>query len=378
MSGKKSRGKRVALLIHPLHIYGGAEYELKVITKLFPDATIFTAWYDEHFVKEHFPDCKIVTSFLQYLPAKNKLHKEYIPLLQYGYRVLNFKGFEKIIILSDGFEKFISPPKETKKVLIVMTPPRFLWLKTRSLKGSKRILYRVYRKLLQRFLHPIWKRADQKAAQQFNNIYSISKEVQERVAKFYGVHSEILYPPVDIDAIKFNPMLENREDWYLYFGRVESYKGVELLIRTAISHQFKVKIAGKGGDLEKMKGLIGELGGDDYVEMLGYVSNEEKTDLLFKCKALIYPVRDEDFGIVPIEANAAGCPVVAFNGGGVKESIVDGVTGVFFTDFTVEGLKDGIDRIKTAGINPEKCLEQAQLFKKESFESKLMTIVNNL
>lgn len=372
------RGKRVAILVHPLHVHGGAEYHLKVISDLFPDATIFTAWYDEEFVQKYFPGRKIKASFIQNLPNKSKYAQLYIPLQPFAYKLFNFDQFHKVIILSDGFEKNIKVGPGVKILLEVLTPPRFLWLESRSTQRSNKISYKIYKKFLEKALHSKWRKIDKTAASKADIVLANSHDVQSRIAKFYGLHSEVLYPPVETSDIPFNPMLGNRKDWYLYFGRVETYKGVELLIRTCIAFGHKLKVAGSGADLERMKQLTIELGGANLIEIMGYVTEKQKKQLLFECKALIYPVKDEDFGIVPLEASAAGAPVVAFRGGGVKETVLDGKTGVFFDQFDIESLNNAIKRVDQAGINPDNCLAQANSFKKETFESKFMTFFNNL
>jgi glycosyltransferase involved in cell wall biosynthesis len=372
------RGKNVALIIHPLDRHGGAEKHLKVISDLYPDATIFTAWYDPEFVKGFFGDRKIEATFMQSFPHKKKFSQEYTPLLPFAYRSIDLSGFKKVLVLSDGFEKVLKIPKGTKLAIEVLTPPRFLWMETRSTQQSSKLSYKLYNRFLKQRLHRRWKKLDTDSVKKADLLLANSIDVQARISRFYGVHSEVLYPPVEIEDFELNPNVNDRENWFLYFGRIETYKGVEIAVRACITAEKKIKIAGKGADLERIKDIVRSLNGDSYVEFLGFVSEEEKKELYRKAKALVYPVKDEDFGIVPLEASASGCPVIAFNGGGVKETVIDNKTGILFKEYTVNSLRDALDRIDHVGISSEDCAKQANKFKREVFESKLLTFMNGL
>jgi glycosyltransferase involved in cell wall biosynthesis len=164
----------------------------------------------------------------------------------------------------------------------------------------------------------------------------------------------------------------------LYLGRVEEYKGVELMIRAVAKSKKKLKVAGTGSALEDMKRLVKELNAEDNIEFLGYVEDSLKGELIYNCKGLIFPVRDEDFGIVPVEANAAGCPVLAYKGGGVLETIVDGKTGLFFSEYTVESLSKALDEWDEYHFDAEDCLNQSQKFSFEVFQNNILNIVNEI
>jgi len=164
----------------------------------------------------------------------------------------------------------------------------------------------------------------------------------------------------------------------LYVGRVEKYKGVDLMVKSCINAKTKIKIAGKGSFLEELKKIVRDLNGEGFVEFLGYVDNEQKADLLFNCKALIFPVKDEDFGLVPIEANAAGTPVLAFAGGGVLETVIDGVTGKFFKEYSSFALEQELKKWHTYSFDPNECKKQSQKFSFDVFENKMLYLTNEL
>jgi glycosyltransferase involved in cell wall biosynthesis len=367
--------EKIALVVHPLVLWGGGEYYLRVLSDLLPTAPIYTAWYNPSFVNNHFPDRRIMASHLQKLPLKKRFSRELIPLLPKAYKKFDFSGFKLVIVVSDAFEKNLTIANNTKVWLHILTPPRFLWLENRASQASKRITYRLYKSLFEHKLHQKWQKIDIEATRRADFITSISNTVAQRVKRFYNLDSEVLYPPVELYNHNQNTKPLPREDWFLYFGRIEAYKGIELAIRACIRLKKKLKVAGTGSDAERLKTIANEMNGSNYIQFIGFVSEEEKWDLYRRCKALIYPVKDEDFGIVPVEANSAGTPVIAYAGGGAIETIMDGETGFLFRDYSVDALCKKMTAIKSMSIDKEVCRNQAQLFSRDIFEGKVISIV---
>jgi glycosyltransferase involved in cell wall biosynthesis len=368
----------IALVCHPLHQWGGGEYHLKVLCDVFQRASILTAWYDPSFIGTHFPGRRIVSSHLQKLPIKKPLAQELIPLLPTAYRSMNLLDFKFAIILSDGFEKNVRAGPCTRVWMHVLTPTRFLWMENRATKFSKKLTFKLYKYLFEKPLHTRWRRIDRNAALRADFVTSNSQDVKERVRQFYGIDSTVLYPPVELKEARFNPDWQSRKKWYLYLGKVEAYKGVELAIRTCARTGRLLKIAGHGSDVNRLKQLTGALKASDLVQFLGFVDKQKKWELYNKCRAVLYPVRDEDFGIVPVEANAAGAPVIAYRGGGVKETIVDQKTGVFFKDFTVYALFAAMEQLDRTVIHPQDCAVQAKKFSRELFEESVRKRTENI
>jgi glycosyltransferase involved in cell wall biosynthesis len=367
--------EEIALVVHPLFLWGGGEYYLRVLSALLPAAPIYTAWYDPSFTKKHFPDRRIVASHLQKLPLKKRFYRELIPLLPQAYKKFDLNNFKLVIVVSDSFEKNLTIGENTKVWLHILTPPRFLWLENRASQTSNKITYRLYKSLLKNKLHQKWKKLDIEATRRADFITSISNTVAQRVKRFYNLDSEVLYPPVELYSHKQNTKPLPREEWFLYFGRIEAYKGVELAIRSCIELKKKLVVAGTGSDVERLKSIVCEMNGTNYIQFIGFVSEEEKWDLYRRCKALIYPVKDEDFGIVPVEANSAGAPVIAYAGGGATETIVDGETGFLFKDYSVDALSEKMTIIKSLNIDQKVCRHQAQRFSRDIFEGKVISIV---
>jgi glycosyltransferase involved in cell wall biosynthesis len=382
---RKEEGTRVAIVSEPLFKHGGAEIHLKHILDAFPNSELFTAYYDEEFVEKFFPNVKINHSFMQHLPARDKLRHLYLLFQPLAYRFFKFKNFYVVVSLSIAFSKFVKP-KNIKHVNICMSPPKFLWQKesrtlkdAKQLEGLNRSLFKIYDFFSKTFLEKILRKWDRNAARRCDKIAAISEVVKKRVKKYYDMDADVIYPPVEVRRIQGLRKMNRKENWFFYLGRVERYKGVELAIKAAVKAQVPLKIAGMGDDFENMRDLVKKLNAKGLVKFLGYVTDEEKFNLLARSKALIFPVRDEDFGIVPVEANASGTPVIAFRQGGVVETISEDnpKTGVFFDKYKVNELAKILKKFKSENYDPDNCRKQADNFASEIFVYKLQNYVKD-
>jgi glycosyltransferase involved in cell wall biosynthesis len=373
----KIKDLKVAIVADELQYWGGAQDNILAFSKVFPNSTIYTSIYEDEVLEKHFQGKEVKASFIQKMPFEKKLRQEYFLLYPLAFKMLNLKNYDLVISVSSAFAKFVKSPKGVKHFLYCLTPPRYLWLENRSQNSGEKFSFKIY-SMLKPFLHSIWRRKDKVAAQSADMVATNSKEVASRVKEFYELDAKVLYPPVEMEYLKFNPNYETRKDWFLYIGRVEKYKGVDLMVEACINAKKSLKIAGKGSYLEDLKSLVEKLGGQEYIEFLGYVDDEQKADLLFNCKSLIFPVKDEDFGIVPIEANAAGCPVLAFAGGGVLETILDGETGKLFKEFSPSCLEAELSKWDEYTFDIKKCKENAERFSFKVFESKMFFLTNEI
>ncbi|MBD3329584.1 glycosyltransferase [Candidatus Dojkabacteria bacterium] len=372
---------KVAIVTDQLNRWGGAEYMVRVISDVFPQAPIYTSVADKDFVDTNFPDKQIKKTFVQLLPFRKRLHDEYIPLYPVAFRLLNFKKYDVVISVSAAFSKFIKTGRRTKHLSICLTPPRFLWSpKTRSKSKENKFTYKIYKALFENRMHERLRKQDKRAIERADKVVSISEEVAKRVKKHYRVDSDVIYPPVEVSEIEPNTDIKVRGECFLYFGRVETYKGVELAIKACIAAEKKLIVAGTGSDLQRMQELVMQHQAENLIKFEGFVSESKKISLFQKSRALIYPVRDEDFGIVPVEANAAGCPVIAYRGGGVVETLSENNprTAVFFDDYTEEALEKILRNFGRYKIIPQNCRKQANNFAREIFEYKIKTLVEDI
>lgn len=381
----KQNEYRIAVVADPLFKYGGAEKHLKAILKAFPKSTLFTAFCDKDFVKEYFPNVEIKTSFMQYIPGKFKF-RYFLQLFQpIAYRSFRYNEYDCILSISIAFAKYTRG--DIPHINICMSPTKFFWEKggrsikdSKQLKGINRFLYNFYAMFQGSVLERIWQNWDKGAAQSADRMIAISKVIQKRIKKYYERDSDVVYPPVDVKEIIEATRLKRKENWFLYLGRVETYKGVELAIRACVDAKVPLKVAGIGDDLDRMKDLVKELNAKGYVRFLGFVSHEEKLDLLAKTKGLIFPVKGEDFGIVPVEANAAGTAVIAYRDGGVVETIsdVNPKSGVFFDKYDYKSLSKILKKFDGRVYKSENCRKQATDFAEEIFIYKIKRYVEDV
>lgn len=380
----KKNEYRVAIVVDPLFKYGGAEKELQSILKAFPNSTLFTAFYDNDFVKKYFPNIEVKASFMQYMPGKFKLRYVLQLVQPLAYRSFKYSGYDCILSMSIGFAKYTNG--NVPHIDICLSPTKFFWEKDgRSLKsneqlsGINRVMYRFYSFFEDTGLERLWKKWDKNAARNVDRMIAISKVVQKRISKYYERDSDVIYPPVDVKDIIKSTKNSRKENWFLYLGRIETYKGVELAIRAAVDARVPLKVAGVGDDLDRMKDLVKELNAKGYVKFLGFVSDEEKIDLLSRAKALVFPVNGEDFGIVPVEANAAGTPVIAYRDGGVVETVSDTnpKTGVFFDKYDYKALSKVLKNFDGRAYRGDNCRKQASEFAEEIFIYKLQRYVED-
>jgi glycosyltransferase involved in cell wall biosynthesis len=213
---------------------------------------------------------------------------------------------------------------------------------------------------------------DYKQAQKVDYFIANSKEVAARIKKFYRRDSKVIYPPVSLPKTAD----VKKEDYYFIVSRIVGGKGLDIAIEAALKAGFKLKIAGSpAGYYFEHDKLTKQAHGK--VEFLGQVSNEELSKLYKGAKAFLALSKDEDFGITPVEAMLCGTPVVAFNGGGYKETVIDGKTGIFFDESNAESLIKAIKKLEKMSIDPQVCKKQAEKFSKERFKHEIEDFVNS-
>lgn len=377
---------KVAVVTDPLYKRGGAEDHIRGILQAFPKAQIFTAYHDPKFTSDYYPHVKIHHSSMQYLPKKFELKYPYMVFLPGAYRSFKFDKFDIVVSISISFAKFVKT-KNIPHVNICMSPPKFLWQKEgRTLKskdkltGLNKFLFGIYGSVIEPSLEKKWRKWDKEAAQKCTKIAAISNVVKERIKKYYDVDADVIYPPVDTKPLQASKAINRKENWFLYSGRVETYKGVKLAIQACVKAGVPLKVVGKGDDLDAMVALVQKLNAKGLVKFLGYVSDEEKFDLMSRAKALLFPVRHEDFGITPVEANASGTPVIAFREDGVLETISEEnpKTGIFFDEYKVDALAKILKNFKSSDFLPDNCRKQASNFASEIFVYKLQNYVKDV
>ena len=362
---------KIAIVHDYIKEFGGAERVLKVLCEIYPDAPIYTAFYDKHSTAyPHFKDKKIVSSWFNLLPFSSKLASPLRFLTPLIWGSFNFKDYDVVISSASWYIAKGFGGRKPIEVCYCHTPPRWLYGYSTSVNFQKFAIVRVYALIVGHFLRLY----DYKRAQKVNYFIANSKEVKERIKKFYRRNSTVIYPPVSLPK---TPKAK-KEDYYFIVSRIVGAKGLDLAVKAAVKAGFKLKIAGSppaGYSFEQQKLLKNSKG---KVEFLGQVSDKELAKLYGQAKAFWALAKDEDFGITPVEAMLSGTPVIAFNGGGYKETVVNGRTGVLFDDYSAEGLVEVIKKFESLKLNLKECIEQAEKFNKEKFKAEIKDFISKL
>lgn len=363
---------KIALVHDYLNEFGGAERVLSVLSEMYPDAPIYTAFYKPGSTAyEHFKNRQIIPSWVHYIPFfSSKLHSPLRFLTPSIWGSFDFSDYDIVIgsaswYITKGFKK---DPK-TKEICYCHTPPRWLYGFKTSVKFQKYWPVRLYATIVGHFMRLY----DFRQAQKVDHFVANSKNVALRIKKFYRRDSQIIYPPVTLPSI---PKVK-KGDYYLIISRIVGAKGLDLAVETAKKLNLQLKIVGEpAGYYTEYQNL--QKSSTINVEFLGRVSDEELVKLYAGARAFLALSTDEDFGITPIESMLCGTPVIAYNGGGYLETVVDGKTGVFFDHPTVESLSSAIKKFEKLTLKPSDCISQAQKFSKQIFVQKIQNLVSSL
>lgn len=343
--------------------WGGAENVVDTLAEIFPDATIATSLVDKKVLKGNLLKRKIITSFLQHIPFKFKLYRFFLLLYPVAFYALNLKKYDLIISSSAYFGKFVRKRKDAFHINYCHTPMRSAWLIDEYLEKET---IPFYLKKIIKFCSRGLKILDLKANSKVDLFLANSQNVQERIKKFYNRDSLVVYPPVNLPT----DILNNFGDYYLIVSRLKPYKRIDIAVDACTRMKKKLYVVGMGESLQELKSIAGPT-----IEFYGYLDDLKLNYMIANCKAMIFP-GEEDFGIVPVEAQAYGKAVIAFNRGGALETVIDRVTGIFFDNQTIDSLENAIRRYETLTIDPEKCKQNSKNFSKQVFIDKLTSIVN--
>lgn len=355
---------KVALIHDHLVQDGGAEKVLQVLQDCFPNAPTYTLIYDEKKVDKSFKAKDIRTSFLQRMPFSLKKYQWYLPLMPSATESYDLTEFDVVISSSSAFAKGVITSPETKHICYCHSPTRYLWTDTHAYIRDLHIP-----NIIKKFLPPLLTRLrlwDQVAANRVDLFLANSETVKNRIKKYYRRDSNVVYPPVDLSA--FKPKEKPGGNYYLAGGRLVPYKRFDLVVKAFNRLGMPLKIFGQGPEFEKLQRLA-----RGNVELLGYVSNEERAELYRGAKAFINP-QVEDFGITPVEAMASGTPVIAYADGGALETVIEGKTGTFFNEQRWEALSDLIIRFKPEQYDPQILYNHAKTFSTEQFKQQIQVL----
>jgi glycosyltransferase involved in cell wall biosynthesis len=356
---------RVALVHDHLVQDGGAERVLREFQALFPGSPTFTLVYDAKRLSKEFPGADIRTSFLQKIPFAVQKCQWLLPLMPSATESYDLSDFDVVLSSTSAFAKGVITKPGTVHVCYCHTPTRYLWSDTHSYVAELKA-----NPLVKALLPPLLSQLrvwDRLAAGRVDNFIANSETVRGRIQKYYERDSEVIYPPVEIE--KFS--VGKPEDWFLAGGRLVSYKRFDLIIRAFNRLGLKLRIFGDGPMYREYRKLA-----KANIEFVGRVNDAEKAELYRKSQAFLNP-QEEDFGITTVEAMASGRPVIAYRKGGATETVIEGVTGIFFDHQEWEDLASAIIGFDQMTFDPAKIRAHAEQFGSEVFRSRIAKTVRD-
>jgi glycosyltransferase involved in cell wall biosynthesis len=346
---------------------GGAERVLEVLARMFPGAPIYTSIYAPERMPPIYRTWDIRTSFMQALPAVTSRHQAYLPLYPLAFGRMDLRRHDFVLSNKSAFCHGVCTPPGATHVCYCLTPTRFLWQyeSYRAREALPGAIDQGLRPMIARLRQ--W---DYEAAQRVHHFIAISTEIKERISQYYGRTSVIIYPPVDVES--FQPNGLPIEDYYLAGGRLIPYKRTDIAVKACTELGLRLLVYGDGRDRAALERMAGPT-----VTFLGRVSEEELAGLYGHAKAFIFPGR-EDFGIAPLEAQAAGRPVIAFAAGGSLDTVLPGRTGELFAEQTPEALASILKHFDPAAYDPAACRANAERFGVERFVRELRGFIHGI
>lgn len=365
---------KIAIVHDWLTNMGGAERVVLALHEAFPGAPIYTSTFDPEAMPA-FAGLDVRTTYLQNLPGfLRKLHKFFPHLRVRAFQKLDLSEFDIIISSSSAEAKQVRKSRPDQiHICYCHTPIRYYWSHYQEYKrnpGYGRLNWLV--RLMMPLMVPSLKKSDYKAAQNIDLFIANSSEVQKRIKKYYNKSSLVIYPPVDVS--RFKPAMRRR-DYYVALGRQVPYKRIDLAVIAATDLNLPLRVYGNGSEHERLEALASS-NVQFYTDRTNEASDTAVTEALNHAKGYIFPAT-EDFGIVLVEALAAGTPAIAYAGGGALDIVEDGVSGVLFYEQTSAAVVNAIKKASLVHFDPATLHRKAKRFDKSLFITKIRKVVRD-
>ncbi len=367
---------KIAVIHEWLVNYAGSERVLEQIIKLYPDADLFSQVdFLQKGERDFISNKQVRTSFIQRLPFAREKYRSYLPLMPFAVRRFDLSGHDVIISNSHSVAKGVKKNPRQLQICYCHTPMRYAWdLRDQYLKESG--LDSGIKGVLAKFILERLQKWDYNASQQVDFFIANSRYIKDRIKRAYNREAEVIYPPVDIESFKLR---EQKDDFYLTVSRMVPYKKVDLIVEAFSGTGQPLVIIGDGPDFSKVKSRAGS-----NIEFRGYQEDSVLIDYMQRAKAFVFAA-EEDFGIVPVEAQACGTPVIAFGRGGVTESVIPvqssnstPPTGIFFDEQSPAALIDALKRFESLSdkFDPLEIRKNAERFSVERFRHELEEFIS--
>lgn len=361
---------KVALVYDRVNKWGGAERMLLALHEIYPQAPLYTAVYDPKGA-DWAKDFQVIPSFLQKFPWAKKHHEFYPWLTPLAFESFNFDDFDVVISVASAEAKGIITKPSTLHLCYCLTPTRYLWNSYQDY--FRQPIFKFLSQPIVSYLR-FW---DQIAAQRVDQYLAISENVRRRIKKYYNRESIVIYPPIETEKFKTKNKKQitknNKKNFFLVVSRLVPYKRVDIAIEAFNKLGLPLKIIGDGTQrksLQKMAGQNIEFLGQNLTDsqVLGYYQN---------CRAVLIP-GEEDLGLVSLEAQSCGKPVIAFRKGGAEETVIEGKTGEFFFPQDPRVLAKTVLKFEKKSYNKEVCRQNALKFDKKIFQKKFANLIKKL
>lgn len=344
--------------------YGGAERVLECFAELFPEAPIYTLVHSPELMHGVFSERDIRTSFIQRLPFAKNRHRIFPQIMPLAIEQFDLSKFDVVLSDSSSYAKGVITGPETLHICYMHTPMRYAWDDCQ--KYTKDFYFPNFVKKLVPFAMNYIRIWDRMSADRPDSLIANSNFVAKRIRKYYKRDSTVIHPPVDFDRFSIS---DRQGDYFLMVGRLIAYKRFDIAIRAFNKLGLKLKIIGRGPEMERLKKMAGP-----NVEFLGRIPDDELAEYYARCRAFIFP-QEEDFGIVAIEAMASGRPLIAFRGGDIPEHVEEGKTGIFFDRQDPESIIDALERFRDSDFDPRHVRNNVAKFDRELFKDKIREYV---
>ncbi len=367
-------GRRVAIVHDWLTGMRGGEWCLDLFCELLPEATLYTLVHLPGRLSGRIESMEIRTSFIERLPGAGKLHQKYLPLFPKAVERFDLSSYDFVLSSSHCVAKGAVAPPGTRHVCYCHTPMRYIWefFDDYFAHPGSGFLTRTVMPSVARYLRK-W---DVESAPRVDRFVANSAHVAGRIRSIYGREAEVIHPPVDLSRFRAD---RRREDYFLILSALVPYKKVGLAVEAFRDSGERLVVVGCGPEMERLRAVAGRS-----TTFLGWVGDEEAADLLARARALLFP-GNEDFGIVPLEAMASGCPVIAYAAGGALETVVPegtgeregrAATGVFFERQDAGSIAATVRSFDPDRFDPRVLREHAALFDLPVFRRKMRRLLD--
>jgi len=354
----------VILVHYWLNSMRGGEKVLEQMIDLFPETKIITNYYSKERISKSILEKIYKTSLINNLPFVEKFYRHYLPIYPFALKNIKVKSTDVVISSESGPAKGIQVPSDIPHICYTHTPMRYIWDLQSEYFGEG-----MKRKIIQPFINYL-RKWDYNTAQKVDFFVANSHYVKNRISRFWGRDSKVIYPPVDTNSFSISNKIN---DYYLLFGQSTKYKRHDLAVKAFNENKKKLIVIGEGEELTYLKSIS-----KNNISFLGRVNDKLMKNYLSRCRALIFP-GIEDFGIIPVECMASGRPVIAFNKGGATETIINKKTGLFFDKQSPDSLNKKINdyELMEHKFDPIYIKNHSLKFDKKIFKQKFLKFIND-